>query len=70
MLTLTPAELLDLTRYSQPSRQLAELHRQGFWRARLTRMGDVLLERAHYEAVAQGIDRKPAEARPRVRVPA
>jgi len=40
--------------YEQPRRQLAELHAQGFWRARLSRSHDVILERAHYEAVCAG----------------
>lgn len=31
-----------------------ELHRLGFWRARLSPIGRVLLERAHFEAVSTG----------------
>lgn len=64
-LTLTPAELKQLTGYEQPSRVLAELHRQGFHRARRDRFGQVVLERAHYDAVCAGA----VEARkPKVRL--
>lgn len=43
--------------YTQPAKQLQELHRQGFWRARRSRLtGAVILERAHYEAVCRGGD--------------
>jgi PRTRC genetic system ThiF family protein len=39
----------------QPRRQLEELHRRGFWRARLSRDHKVsILEREHYEAVCRG----------------
>ena len=65
-IVLDDDELRAITRYSQPSKQLAELHRQGFFRARMGRVGGVLLERAHYEAVSAG--RVNAEA-PRVRPP-
>lgn len=52
-LTLTPDELQALTGYKQPAAQLAELHRQGYWRARRAPItGRVILERAHYEAAA------------------
>ncbi len=51
--------------YVQPSKQLAELKRQGFWRARRARLtGEVILERAHYEAVCSGQDARPSLARP------
>ena len=51
MLILTPDEIRELTGYSQPGKQLAELHRQGFCRARRDRLGRVVVERAHVEAV-------------------
>lgn len=52
---LTPLEVkLIAGGYEQPSRQLDELRAQGFWRARLSRAHDVILERAHYEAVCAG----------------
>ena len=60
-LILTTDELQALTGYRQPAAQLSELHRQGYWRARraaITRR--VILERAHYEAVARGQDASPA----------
>lgn len=68
-LTLTPDELQALTGYKQPAAQLAELHRQGYWRARRAPItGRVILERAHYEAVARGTDQQPADRRaPRLR---
>ena len=54
-LTLTEAEILDLAGgLTQPQRQLEELRKQGFWRARLSRAHRVILERAHYEAVCAG----------------
>jgi hypothetical protein len=60
-ITLSPAELEAITGYQQQARQLAELKRQGFWRARRSRVtGEVILERAHYDAVAQGRDARPA----------
>lgn len=65
-LLLTAEELTALTRYSQPCKQLAELHRQGFHRARMGRVGGVLLERAHYEAVCAG---HAVSVAPRVRPP-
>ena len=57
-LLMTTEELTRITGgYVQPAATLAELHRQGFWRARRSRItGEVLLERAHYEAVCAGQD--------------
>ncbi len=63
--TLSFAEIKDVTGgYVQPAAQLAELHRQGYYRARRSRLtGEVILERAHYEAVNAGalapIQREP-----------
>lgn len=66
-LTLTPAELAELTGYARPSDQVAELHRLGFTRARRCRVtGRAVLERAHYEAVTCG---QRDERRPQVRPP-
>lgn len=63
MLTLTPAELEELTNgLKQPAAQLKELHRQGFVKACRPRMGRVVLYRAHYEAVLAG--REPAPGAP------
>jgi hypothetical protein len=54
VLTLSRQELLALTGYARPGDQIAELHRQGFYRARRVRNGAVVLERAHYLAVSSG----------------
>lgn len=64
--TLDRDELIRLTGYVQPARQVRELQRQGFSRARRNRLGEVVLERAHYDAVCAGEVVKP---RPRVRQP-
>lgn len=71
-ITLSPAELADLTGgYTQPAKQMEVLKKRGFWRAfRSEYTGQVVLERAHYLAVSQGLDKKPEAGRPRVRVPA
>jgi len=55
---LVPAAVIErMTGYRQPAAQLAELHRQGFWRARRLRTtGKVVLERPHFEAVSSGAD--------------
>lgn len=53
-LLLSPAEIARLTGYRRGQEQLEELHRQGFFRARRNRLGEVVLERAHYDAVAAG----------------
>lgn len=64
-LILAREEIQMLTGYEWPSKQLAELLRQGFHRARIGRAGNVQLERAHYEAVCAG-NRSEAN-RPKVR---
>lgn len=54
-LNLTEGELVQAAGgLTQPRRQLTELHRRGFWRARLSTKGRVDLERVHYEAVCAG----------------
>lgn len=63
-IVLTDRELIALTGYKRRALQLAELHRQGFHRARLGTLGNVILERAHYEAVCGGAIEKP---RPKLR---
>lgn len=68
-IVLSAAELVRLTGYRRPGDQLAELLRRGFNRARRSRCtGDVILERAHYDAVcAGGLRGLPAaEERPKV----
>lgn len=68
MLTLTPDEIRELTGYSQPAKQLAELRRQGFYRARRNVLGAVVLERGHYDAVVAGREVAPPAA-PQLRPP-
>lgn len=55
-LTLSPDELRELTGgLSQPAAQLRELRAQGYFRARRSKVtGQVVLERAHVEAVNAG----------------
>jgi hypothetical protein len=54
---LTRDELVRVTGYRQPARQVAELRRQGYYRARRAPVtGEVILERAHYEAVCAGLE--------------
>lgn len=64
-LCLTDDELYRLTGCKQAAAQLAELHRQGFSRARRNRLGKVTLERAHYDAVCAGAQQPE---RPKVRL--
>ena len=53
--TLSVSEIRAVTGYRRPAEQLAELHRQGFYRARRGRVdGAVILERAHYDAICAG----------------
>ncbi|MBL8355605.1 MAG: DUF4224 domain-containing protein [Delftia acidovorans] len=66
-LTLTREEIEELTGYQWPSKQLSILRQQGFFRARIGRAGNVLLERTHYTAVCAGSAGKPE--RPQVRTP-
>lgn len=66
-ITLSERELVDLTGYRQPSKQLAELLRRGFWRAYRNRLGDVILERSHFQAVTRGESAPAAPRRPQLR---
>jgi hypothetical protein len=68
-LTLSPDELQAITGYAQPAKQVEELRRQGFWRARRNMAGSVVLERRHYEAVCAGATHQPADDGPRLRAP-
>ena len=52
---LTSNELDGVTGYRTPKRQLAELHRQGFYRARISATGNVILERAHHPGADGGL---------------
>lgn len=51
--TLSKDELIKLTGYRYPCKQLEILHKRGFNRAYMSRHG-VVLERAHFEAVCKG----------------
>lgn len=63
---LTENEIVSLTGYRIPSKQLEELHSQGFYRARINKVsGRIILERESYEAVCAG-DRA---SKPKVRLP-
>ena len=54
-LNLTQGELVQASGgLTTPVRQVNELKRRGFWRARLNIKGGVDLERAHYLAVCAG----------------
>jgi hypothetical protein len=50
---LASSEIVCLTGYEQPCKQLAVLHKRGFVRAYIGRKG-VVLERPHFEAVCRG----------------
>ena len=65
-LMLCAAEIEALTGYKRPAKQLTELHRQGFFRARMSHLGGVLLERAHYDAVCRGVIERE---RPKLNLP-
>lgn len=53
-ITLTPDELEAITGYRLATKQLNVLHNRGFLRAYINRKGELVLERAHYEAVSRG----------------
>lgn len=67
-LRLSDAELIEITEYEQPQKQLEVLHGRGFWRATIGRHGRVVLERAHYEAVCRN-ETGPPVRQPRLRTP-
>lgn len=60
---LSPAEIEALTGYRNTTKQLNVLHRRGFLRAYINRLGDLVLERAHYEAVSRGELHQPGSAK-------
>lgn len=72
MAVLPEAEIVAITGgYRRPSDQLNELHRQGFFRSRISRLtGRVILEREHYIAVCRGatIQATASLDRPKVRL--
>lgn len=68
-ITLSETELRALTGgYKRPCDQLPELHRLGFYRARVSRItGRVVLERAHYDAISGGQQQAPKVRQPQLR---
>ena len=68
-LTLSADELLAITGYTMAAKQVEELRRQGFWRARRNAAGAVVLERRHYEAVCAGAGAPTPDDGPRLRTP-
>ena len=50
---LSEAEIIGLTDYEQPAKQISVLHSRGFARAWIGRHGRVILERTHYDAVCR-----------------
>jgi hypothetical protein len=54
-LTLSETEIVQLTGYRIPTRQLEVLRNRGFYRAVIGRSG-VLLTRAHFDAIERGKD--------------
>lgn len=58
---LSAKTLFRITGYKQPARQLKAMKDQGFFRARLDRFNQVVVESTHYEAVCAGQTRAPAK---------
>lgn len=64
---LTDEELRKVTGYRQPVKQLAELHRLGFFRARRSpTTGRIIVERLHYDAVLAGRAAEQPRQRPKL----
>lgn len=55
-IVLSSEELVALTGYEQPAKQLHVLKSRGFFRAFIARKGGVVVERAHYESITRGKD--------------
>ncbi len=53
-LVLTDEDIEALTGYATATKQLQVLQNRGFHRAYINRRGQVVLERAHFEAVSRG----------------
>ena len=57
---LSETEIEEITGYKRAAAQVAELRRQGFYRARRAPVsGHVIVERQHYEVICGG-ERRPA----------
>lgn len=61
-------EIERMTGYVMPCKQLDVLHQRGFVRAYRNRLGEVILEQSHYDAVTRGQFGPQAPARPAVNV--
>mgnify|MGYP000332442357 CR=1 FL=1 len=61
-LTLTEAEIVQLTGYHMPTYQLEVLRGRGFYRAVIGRSG-VVLTRAHFDAIEGGKDAQVVQPR-------
>lgn len=68
---LSAEELSAVTGYQKPALQVRELHRRGFARARVNARNEVVLERAHFEAVCRGVEsaNDASAGRPQVQPP-
>jgi hypothetical protein len=69
-IVLSAQELQAVTGYKRPADQLKVLHRLGFYRARIGAVTrQVVLERAHYDAICSGkvAPANGSEYRPRLR---
>lgn len=65
---ISPEVIQRITGYKRPADQLRELHKQGFYRARIAKVThEVVLERPHYDAVSAGQGSASNEHRPTVR---
>ena len=67
---LPPESILAITGYKRPTEQLAELHAQGFYRARRSPVdGAIILERPHYDHICKGggLPANDEQVRPQVR---
>jgi hypothetical protein len=60
-ITLDEDEIKAITGYDRGAEQLRELRAQGFYRARRNYLGQIVLERGHYEAVCAGRDQAAQE---------
>lgn len=65
---LTREQIERMTGYVMPSKQLEVLHQRGFVRAYRNRLGEVILEQSHYDAVTRGQFGAHAPAKPAVNV--
>lgn len=65
---LSREQIERITGYVMPCKQLEVLHQRGFVRAYRNRLGEIILEQPHYDAVTRGQFGTQAPARPAVNV--